>query len=75
MDNDVLDPWVVLGLHAATTEVTLAGILKHHRLIVLPHVFERDKAQGLTHGPRVPKWLYANVARDMLDTEEKVLGF
>ncbi len=64
--NGTLDPWAVLGLHADDATITTTGIRLHVRQVVIRHVFERNQPHGDTHGPRVPRWVHVNQARDTI---------
>lgn len=63
--EDYLDVFAVLGLHAAGDQLNSRALRSHFRRIVMPHVFERN-ATASTHGPRVPLWVHANKAKEIL---------
>lgn len=64
--NRELNPFQVLALPADDPKLTLRGVRAHIRLVVIPHVFERDGGLGLTMGPRVPRLVHVNAAKEML---------
>jgi len=60
-----LNPFQVLCLPEDDFQLTVRGV-RHHRRVVMPHVFERQNGTARTRGFMVPKWSHVNRAIDEL---------